>query len=349
MRSSSPKLLALPPCPPPNGGVHAPWMMTCANILAHAKVSSDQACLLIHEAMTRAPNPANEVEVTVAKAYREAFAYPIPGKWTAIPPEKPEFCPDKLRAIAARIPEQVDEDWLARRSKIRVDNRTPASFLHALFCQGEHVLVFTKYRSQGQALWAHPGFPYDARTLNEFCEGASDGVWFLSNPCDGQWRKIPRLISEHNPTGRTRRAEENLTDFRHLLIESDSVDPGLWLAALVQIPLPILSVVESGKRSIHALIRTDCHTPGQWEALVEGKWKSRLVRLGACRSSTSAVRLTRLPCCRRESENAEQKLLFLNPAPDFTPICELPEFPEPTPLQNPHVSQVWKVPPDSYV
>ena len=156
--------------------------------------------------------------------------------------------------------------------------------------------------------------PPDARTLNEFCEGASDGVWFLSNPCDGQWRKIPRLISEHNPTGRTRRAEENLTDFRHLLIESDSVDPGLWLAALVQIPLPILSVVASGKRSIHALIRTDCHTPGQWEALVEGKWKSRLVRLGACRSSTSAVRLTRLPCCRRESENAEQKLLFLNPA-----------------------------------
>ena len=71
--------------------------------------------------------------------------------------------------------------------------------------------------------------------------------------------------------------------------------------------------------------RTDCHTPGQWEALVEGKWKPRLVRLGACQSSTSAVRLTRLPCCRRECENAEQKLLFLNPAPDFTPICELPE------------------------
>ena len=139
------------------------------------------------------------------------------------------------------------------------------------------------------------------------------------------------LISEHNPTGRSRRAEENLTDFRHLLIESDEVDPGLWLAALVQLPLPILSIVESGKRSIHALVRTDCHTPGQWEALVDNKWKPRLIRLGACQSSTSAVRLTRLPCCRRECENAEQKLLFLNPAPDFTPICELPEFPAPTP------------------
>ena len=51
-------------------------MMTVANKLAHAQVSSEKACLLIHEAMTRPPNPANEVEVTVAKAYREAFSLP---------------------------------------------------------------------------------------------------------------------------------------------------------------------------------------------------------------------------------------------------------------------------------
>jgi hypothetical protein len=340
VRLSFAKPLDLPPCPPPNGGVHSPWMMTVANKLAHAQVSEEKACLFIHEAMSRPPNPAGEVEVTVAKAYREVKAYreaaraynPIPGKWQTIPTEKPQFCPDKLNRIAARIPEAVEEDWLARRSKIRVDNRTPASYLHALFRQGENVLVFTRYRSQGQALWTHPGFPYDARMLNEFGEGASDGVWFLSNPCDSVFRDIPRLVSEHNPTGRSRRAEENLTDFRHLLIESDEVDPSLWLNVLIQLPLPILSIVTSGKRSIHALVRTDCHTPEQWEVLVEGKWKPRLVRLGACQSSTSAVRLTRLPCCRREGENTEQKLLFLNPAPDFTPICELPEFPEPTPF-----------------
>ena len=51
------KVLDLPPCPPPSGGVHAPCMIVCANKLAHAQVSSDQACLLIHEAMTRPPTP----------------------------------------------------------------------------------------------------------------------------------------------------------------------------------------------------------------------------------------------------------------------------------------------------
>ena len=142
---------------------------------------SPEDTILDHE--TWSPNPPNEVEVTVAKAYREVFTYheaaghkPIAGKRKAISAEKPEFCFAKLKAIAARIPERVDGEWLARRSRIRVDNRTPASFLHAIFRKGENVLVFTNFRSQGQALWTHPGFPYNARILNSFCKGAPDGV-----------------------------------------------------------------------------------------------------------------------------------------------------------------------------
>jgi hypothetical protein len=236
--------------------------------------------------------------------------------------EKPEFCPNKLEAIAAHM-DGVDAEWLAARSPIRVDECTPASFLHALFSTGEKVLVFSVYGSQGQVLWTHPGLPCDECALDRFRTGGPDGVWFLSNPCDGCFRSIPRLISENNPTGRSRRAEENLTDFRHLLIESDMVEPDLWLAALVQIPLPILSIVTSGGRSIHALCRTGCHNKTQWEELVERRWKPALIRLGACRSSISAVRLTRLPCCRRGK--AIQQLLYLNPEPDFTPISELKE------------------------
>ena len=216
----------------------------------------------------------------------------------------------------------VDAEWLAARSPVPHHDCSPASFLHALFRKDEHVIVFTKFRSQGQMVWTHPGLPYDERALDQFRADAPDGVWFLANPCDGRFRDIPRLISEYNPTGRSRRAQENLTDFRHLLIESDDVDLGLWLAALVQLPLPILSVVTSGGRSIHALVRTGCHTKAQWDELVDRRWKPGLIRLGACKSSTSAVRLTRLPCCRRG--NALQQLLYLNPDPDFTPICELP-------------------------
>ena len=261
--------------------------------------------------MTRTPSPSNEVATTINKIYREQAA---PVEWSGGGVETPEFCPNKLEAIAA-VMDSVDAEWLAARSPIRVDECSPASFLHALFRDGEKVLVFNVYGSQGQVLWTWP-----CDELDRFRAGGPDGVWFLSNPCDGRFHSIPRLISEKNPTGRSRRAEENLTDFRHLLIESDMVEPKIWLAALVQLPLPILSIVTSGGRSIHALVRTGCHTKAQWEELVE-RWKPGLVRLGACRSSISAVRLTRLAACRRG--NAIQQLLYLNPEPDFTPICEL--------------------------
>ena len=317
-------VVILQTCPEPDGGVHS-WVWYAANTFAEAGFDSEIAVEVITHGMSRPPSPANEVAMAVRKAYALEEEPSMAG-WQGAhytPAEKPEFCLTKLRRLAARM-DGVDAAWLAARSPIRADNRTPASFLHALFRKGEHVLIFNVYASQGQCVWTHPGLPYDARILDHFRAGAPDGVWFLSNPVNGEWIELPRLEHEHNPCGRTRRAEENLTDYRHLLVEGDTVDPGLWLAALVQVPIPILSVTTSGGRSVHALILTSCHTKAEWNELIEHRWKPQLVRLGACQSSTSAVRLTRLPCCRREAKNAEQKLLYLNPAPTFTPICELP-------------------------
>ena len=64
--------------------------------------------------------------------------------------------------------------------------------------------------------------------------------------------------------------------------------------------------------------------------------------LGADISSLSAVRLTRLPCCERlgkEDKDGKyqkfadgphlQRLLYLNPAPDGTPIAQQKAWPQP--------------------
>ena len=63
-----------------------------------------------------------------------------------------EFDPVKLKKIAAKL-DGVDAAWLAARSPIRPDNRTPASFLHALYRPGEKVLIFDVFESQGQGVW----------------------------------------------------------------------------------------------------------------------------------------------------------------------------------------------------
>ena len=57
-----------------------------------------------------------------------------------------------------------------------------------------------------------------------------------------------------------------------------------------------------------------------WDALIQ-RVKPALVTLGADPGALSAVRLTRLPQARRGER--VQRLLYLNPAPDGTPILQL--------------------------
>ncbi len=312
----------VPPCPSSGEGVHV-WLMEAAWACRFSALSPDQTARELSTRMTRRPSPANEVEMTVAKVF--ACAEPAKVVFNRPRPVKPTFKPDRLTAIARSMDGFALAD-LAARSPIRPDNRTPASFLHALYQPGEKVLIFTKFQSQGQDIAKRPpqGEPYNARELDSFTRPAEGmGTWFLCNPIDGQWRAIDRLKSEHNPTGRTRRAEENLTAFRFLVIESDKADPALWLAALVQFPLPIVAVYSSGGKSIHALVKVDAESGEHWRE-IKGKLAPCLVTLGADEAAMTAVRLTRLPQCFRAEKGRWQELFYLNPKADGTPISKLP-------------------------
>lgn len=320
MKLRDPK--TIPPCPASGEGVHS-WLMEAAWRCRFNDLSPDQTARDLAARMTRRPSPANEIETTVAKV----FACAEPATVTTIRPRtvKPTYQQSKLESIARRMDGFSTAD-LAARSPIRPDNRTPASFLYSLYQPDEHVVCFSEFVSQGQALWTRPpqGEPYNARELDGFIRPAEGmGSWFLSNPVDGQWRNLDRLKSEHNPTGRTRRAEENITAFRYLVIESDKADPALWLAALVQIPLPIVAVYSSGGKSIHSLARVDADTADHWREL-KAKLAPTLVTLGADDGAMTAVRLTRLPQCYRAEKDRWQSLYYLNPTADETPICELP-------------------------
>lgn len=291
-----------------------PWS---ASELEHKLVSADG----VSDVQTRGWLRLQDV---IDDSPRPARATPPPAR--PKPDPKPEFRNDKLSEFASRWRQYVDTAWLADRSPVPTFNVTPAAFLQGLYRPGEHVVVFTTMRSQGQALWPNDVIPKSGR----------EGVWILCQPVDGKTYPNPRNIDVK--TGLpipSRRSEESVTSWRYLVIESDKANPRDWMGALVQLPLAIAAIYTSGGRSIHALVRLNAPSKHEWDSVARAM-KPILVTLGADGKSLSAVRQTRLPGCFREGkiddETEEytrfpkpvlQKLLYLNPDPRPKPICTL--------------------------
>jgi hypothetical protein len=223
---------------------------------------------------------------------------------------RPLFLPDYARRFADRAP--VDAKWLRRQSPVKVPALlTPAEFLAAAYHMGDQVLIFTDYRSQGQMLWQNYSMKVERDELANFVRGHADGVWFLSNPVDGHEHFNERQQRT------SRRSEESITDFRFAVLESDCQPVEQWLRILIQLPLPIVSITNSGGKSAHALVRVAAKSKPNWDETIAAI-KPRLIQLGADPGALTAVRLTRLPNCYRS--NRIQELLYLDPNPNEQPI-----------------------------
>jgi hypothetical protein len=254
------------------------------------------------------------------------------------------FSLELFKKHASSVKGDIDAKWLAERNPIRPDNRTPASFLHALYRPGEKILIFDEYKSQGQEVWTHPGFPYNARALDRFTKGAKAGVWFLTNPVDGEYHL--------NDNGdQSRRSASCVTSWRYMIVECDhDVSLEDWLKVLVQLPLRIVAIYETGGRLPHALVRlSPSDSKQEWDCKRDLLLPSLVMR-GADPKTMTAVRLSRLPQCERLGkfdkdgnyirfpEPRVQRLLYMNPSPDDlgdylapwaddTPIIEKPLAP----------------------
>lgn len=239
---------------------------------------------------------AKGMEFSPSADYRE--------KHNVAPAEKPQFEETALSRFAGELAGNVDLLWLAARSEADPCTVTSKQFLELLYRHGERVVIFTDNKSQGDAVWPADPIP----------ERGPHGVWFLAQPVDGKYHPNPRQGTM------SRRSEEAVTSWRYFVIESDQANLKQWLAAVVQFPLRIAAIYSSGGRSVHALVKIDARTKGEWDAEREAL-KNALVILGADPGAMTAVRLTRLPGCWRH--RSLQKLLYIHPDPPMRPICEM--------------------------
>lgn len=78
------------------------------------------------------------------------------------------------------------------------------------------------------------------------------GAWVRFNPLDGKGVK-----------------NENVTEYRYALVESDNMELGKQQAILKELELPIAILVYSGKKSIHAIVHVDASDFKEYQKRVE--------------------------------------------------------------------------------
>lgn len=78
------------------------------------------------------------------------------------------------------------------------------------------------------------------------------GAWIRFNPLDGEGVK-----------------DANVTDFRYALVESDSQSIPRQMAIIRELELPVMTLVHSGKKSLHAVVRIEADTFEEYRKRVD--------------------------------------------------------------------------------
>jgi hypothetical protein len=282
------------------------WIYEAARGCAHYKIEPRKAADLIRAALTR-NEKGNEVEHAIRNAYSkrgEKFSSVHSPSAT-----KAVYDPAVLTAAAAVVDADITDDWLRERSPRSTDSR-PVEFLDAVFQPGDSIFLGnSKHAKTG---WLYRPWDSNESELNDWLSQNEIGCWFVTNPVDGLWRDRSGNAVDSDIVkidDRSRRSTNNISAFRHFLLESDLAPRELWLKWIVQLR-NVVAIYESGNESVHALMSMPCVDKAEFDQKA-AQAKIKLVPFGACVGSMKAAQFSRLPNVVRNDNGNRQRLLYL--------------------------------------
>lgn len=165
----------------------------------------------------------------------------------------------------------IDQNWLEGKEVHEPRQWNPAQqlirYLETLFEASENVGYVTQSWQNEEGKYLPSKGSYD-RTAGQLIEQLSKcsedigavlgdynqeaGAWIRFNPLDGNGVK-----------------NENVSEFRYALVESDSMEIDKQNAILRELELPIACLVHSGKKSLHAIVRVDASDYNEYRKRVD--------------------------------------------------------------------------------
>lgn len=166
----------------------------------------------------------------------------------------------------------VDKNWLEAKEVHEPKQWNPASqlmqYLETLFEAGENVgYVSRSWKNEKGRFVPQDKGNYD-RTAGQLiealskCNGDIGAVIGDYDPEGGAWIRF-------NPLDGNGVRNENVTDFRYALVESDGMEIDQQNAIFRELELPIACLVHSGKKSLHAIVRVDAADYSEYRKRVD--------------------------------------------------------------------------------
>ncbi|MCC8067014.1 MAG: PriCT-2 domain-containing protein, partial [Clostridiales bacterium] len=156
----------------------------------------------------------------------------------------------------------VDQNWIEEQEVREPEKWDPVkeltTYLGILFEASENVGYVTgsweKTDEKGKR-WLPQQGSWDRTAgqlieLLEHCNGDIANVVGDCNPEAGAWIRF-------NPLDGNGCKNENVTEYRYALVESDSMNIDRQNAIIRELQLPVACLVYSGKKSLHAIVRVD--------------------------------------------------------------------------------------------
>ena len=166
----------------------------------------------------------------------------------------------------------VDKNWIEGQEVQTPANWNPVQdliqYLETLFEAGENVGYVTrswknekgKYVPQDRGNWDRTAGQLIELLSN--CNGDIGAVLGDYDPEGGAWIRF-------NPLDGKGVRNENVTDFRYALVESDGMEIDKQNAILRELELPIACLVHSGGKSLHAIVKVDAADYGEYRKRVD--------------------------------------------------------------------------------
>jgi len=123
-------------------------------------------------------------------------------------------------------------------------------FLQSLFRPGELISYNVDAKLDADGRWKPDGYGIRGRLLETFLTGESAASIVSPHTEAGAWVRL-------NPMDGKGIADKNVKDYRHALVESDSMPVEAQLALINKLRLPCAAIVHSGGKSIHAVVKIE--------------------------------------------------------------------------------------------